>query len=185
MTCSSKFGIIKTNYSLHTSSQICYKIFKISLNKDKIRNDILRDVEHLVRGMARLSKVSPLLGIPQEAVLHLLEDVQILPIKTVRTSLKINADNMSHVLRSLENYQKGEKIVSLVGRKTDIHDIRCKSIFITEYGKKILAENSKRREQRLGILFRRLNEKELKTFSKFIKKMIEGINFGAKKDVRI
>lgn len=154
----------------------CKYLLKIlSMSIEKIKKELFQQTDFLVRELAKITGIDPVLNPGEEAILSLLGEREGLSVKDVRQTLRMDAYKVSRILDSLEKFYKGGKEAPLVKRTLDPKDRRQVRISITPQGRKVLEENSARRAERLEILFAPLNDKELSTLAAIVDKLVLGL----------
>lgn len=146
----------------------------------KIKKELFGNINAIVSGLAKLANANaePLLNITEEALLRMLLEKggRSLLIDEIKKTARLDAFQVSRVLKALESYRKEGKKTPLIKRSIDLHDKRQRKVSITAVGRQILKEKSNRRTQRLEVLFYPLNKDDLVILDGLIKKMLKGLN---------
>lgn len=145
---------------------------KISLD------NIIEGISMLILEIGRHPESFPILTPGQEALLTLLSQKGRMPLKDLKTLLNINTFQMSRLLASVENYVEGHKQVPLILREAHSQDKRQWVISLSESGRKVLAEELRRRRERLKWIFEPLSKKEKATLISTVKKMVNIMRTG-------
>lgn len=145
---------------------------KISLD------NIIEGISMLILEIGRHPESFPILTPGQEALLTLLSQKGRMPLKDLKTLLNINTFQMSRLLASVENYVEGHKQVPLILREVHSQDKRQWVISLSESGRKVLAEELRRRRERLKWIFEPLSKKEKATLISTVKKMVNIMRTG-------
>lgn len=149
------------------------------MKSNKLRKELSGNIDALVVGLANLANtnVEPLLNITEEALLRLLlEKRRSLSIDEIKNTVKLDAFQVSRVLKTLEGYRRENKKSPLIKRSIDPHDKRHRRVSITAIGKQVLKEKLDGRAHRLEVLFASLNEDDLIILNELVKKMRSGLD---------
>ena len=144
------------------------------MKSNKLKKELSGNIDALVAGLAKLANTNtePLLNITEESLLCLLlEKRRPLSIDEIKKTVKLDAFQISRVLKALEDYHREKKKSSLIKRSIDPHDKRHRRVSITVIGKQILKEKLDGRARRLEVLFAPLNEDDLIILNELVKKM--------------
>lgn len=149
------------------------------MKSNKLKKELSGNIDVLVAGLAKLANTNaePLLNITEEVLLRLLlENRRSLSIDEIKIAVKLDAFQVSRVLKALEDYRRESKKSPLIKRSIDPHDKRHRRVSITANGKQVLKEKLDGRAHRFEVLFAPLNEDDLIIFNELVKKMRQGLD---------
>ncbi|MDE1988821.1 MAG: hypothetical protein KGI39_03945, partial [Patescibacteria group bacterium] len=112
---------------------------------------MFRDVENFFRKWTGII-ITCQLKTEEEHILNMVMDKDV-SVSELKRNLKMDADKISRILRSLRWYQKGKKKFSLINENHDPKDARRRVVSITRQGMKILEIVSSEKEQKCKEFF--------------------------------
>lgn len=120
----------------------------------------------------------PLLTLGQESLLVLLYRNNRMALKDLKASLNLNNFQMSRLLSSAEEYRDRDKKLSLIVREVHPEDKRQWIISLSEQGRRVFAEEFRRKRARLKYIFEPLTLREKADLISIIRKMVGILRFG-------